>query len=602
MRFSVQDLFILSSLAGICYGDYLGPRYPFPVDLSSNSSIVPAGWKNISTTLDSYLKRDNSNGTASDGTSSLFTGLKEITFSIGMFSIHDPAAQALQYHHISDEAKTGPGTHDVDGDSIYRLASVSKLFTVYASLLSFDDEQWEQPITNFIPGISSSSLNSTDDDSVLHTHWEKVSLRALASQISGIPRDAAPWFSDLAIIPDPLTGSPIPNPDAYGLPPLTLEEVEPYLPCLLNPDITACSPRQVFVANQGRPPAFEPWTTSAYANSNFVLLGIALANITGKPLADVYPELIFGPLGMSRSKSVSPPRSEWSQYVVAANDSTLWAAQGGVSIGSGGLYSTLNDLAKFGTAILNSALLSPIKTREWMKPVSHTAALDFSVGAPWEIYRYEHPGTGAVSDIYTKLGDSGNYTAFTCLIPDYEAGFNVLGSGYILERSALATTIADLITTTIMPALEAQAAAEAAQNFAGTFASSDPNLNSSITITYNDSSIDPGLYITSYISNGTNLMPLLLYVSGGKTAKLLPSIQKSGQIAFRAVPGKVVYPPRSFLGPFLKMVETSGDWLQVDGLTYGGVGMSLFVFDVGSDGRAVSVEPGANRVTLKRVG
>ncbi|PVH75700.1 beta-lactamase family protein [Cadophora sp. DSE1049] len=591
MKLSVQYLHVLSSLAGFCYCDYLGPRYPPPVNLSSNSSIVTAGWKNISAALDSYL----------NGTALLFTGLEELTFSIGMFSIHDPATQALQYHHTSEEAKAGPGTHDVDGDSIYRVASVSKLFTVFASLLSFDDEHWEQPITNFIPGISNASLNSIEDDSVLRTHWEKVSLRALASQISGLPRDPAPWFSDIAAIPDPLTGDPIPNPPSYGLPLLTPEEIAPYLPCFTNPDVAACSPSQVFEANQGRPPAFEPWTTPAYANSNFVLLGIALANITGKPLPDVYPELVFGPLGMSRSKSVSPPESEWSQYVVAANDSRIWAAQGGVTIGSGGLFSTLNDLAKFGTALMNSTLLPPIKTREWMKPVSHTATLDFSVGAPWEIYRYEHPSTGAVSDIYTKLGDSGNYTAFVCLVPDYEAGFNVLTSSYITGKSALASTIADLITTTILPALEAQAAAEVTQNFAGTYASSDPNLNSSITISYNDSSIDPGLYITSYSSNGTDMMPLLPFVSGGKTAKLLPSIQKPGQKAFRAVPGKVVYPPGSFLGPFLKMSEANGDWLQVDGLTYGGVGMSLFVFDVGSDGKAICVSPEATRATLQRV-
>ncbi|KAH7372137.1 beta-lactamase family protein [Cadophora sp. MPI-SDFR-AT-0126] len=595
MKFSLAAFLVLASLSGVCHGEYLGPRFPSPVDLTSNSSAVTAGWKNVSAAFDRYLAGGGSNETALP-----LAKLKEITFSVGMFSIHDPAASTLQYHHISEDAKTSPGTHTVDGDSIYRLASVSKLITVFASLLAFDDEQWDQPITNFIPGISNSSSNGTEDDSVLRTHWEKVPLRALASQISGLPRDPSPWFADLAIL-DPLTLAP-PKPDKYGLPPLTLEEVTPYLPCLLNPKLEDCSASQVFEANQGRPPVFEPWQTPAYANMNFILLGIALANITGKPLPDVYPDLVFGPLGMSHSKSVSPPESEWSDYVVAAKDSTVWAAQGGVTIGSGGLFSTLNDLAKFGTALMNSTLLPAVKTREWMKPVSHTAALDFSVGAPWEIYRYEHPFTGKVSDIYTKLGDAGNYTAFACMVPDYDSGFNVLTTAYIAEKSALASTIADLITATMIPALEAQAAAEAAQNFAGTYTSSDPKLNSSITISYNDSTIDPGLYITSYISNGTDLMPLLPFISGGKTAKLQPSIQRNGQVAFRAIPGKVIYPPGSYLGPFLKMTELNGDWLLVDGLTYGGVGMSLFVFDVGSDRKATYVSHEATRATLQRVG
>ena len=595
MKFSFQDVVILTSFVGSTHANYLGPRFPSPVDLTSNSSIVTAGWKNVSVALDSYIAGGSSNETTLP-----LDKLKEITFSAGMFSIHDPAASQLQYHHISEDAKASPGTHTLDGDSIYRLASVSKLITVFASLLAFDDDHWDQPITNFIPGISNSSLNGTGEDSVLRSQWEKVSLRALASQISGLPRDPAPWFADLALY-DPATSAPPPTPEKYGLPPLTPDEIAPYLPCLSTPNSEDCSASEVFEANQGRPPAFEPWQTPIYANTNFILLGIALANITGKSLPDVYPDLVYGPLGMSRSKSRSPPESEWSDYVVAANDSRGWAVQGGVTIGSGGLYSTLNDLARFGTALMSSTLLPPIKTREWMKPVSHTAALDFSVGAPWEIYRYEHPVTGAVSDIYTKLGDSGNYTAYACMIPDYDAGFNVLTTAYITEKSALASTIADIITTTILPALEAQAAAEATQKFAGTYASSDSNLNSSITFVYNDTSIDPGLYITSYTSNGTDMMPFLPFISGGRTAKLQGSIQKSGRRAFRAIPGKVVYPPGSYLGPFLKMPLLNGDWEQVDGLSYGGVGMSLFVFDVGSDGKATCVSHEATRATLQRV-
>ncbi|MAD87031.1 MAG: hypothetical protein CL912_29080 [Deltaproteobacteria bacterium] len=595
MKFSFQDVVILTSFAGSTHANYLGPRFPSPIDLTSNSSIVTAGWKNVSVALDTYIAGGRFNATTLP-----LDKLKEITFSAGMFSIHDPAASQLQYHHITEDAKASPGTHTLDGDSIYRLASVSKLITVFASLLAFDDDHWEQPITNFIPGISNSSFNDAGDDSVLRSQWDNVSLRALASQISGLPRDPSPWFADIALY-DPVTSAPPPRPEKYGLPPLTPEEVAPYLPCLLTPKSEDCSPSEVFEANQGRPPAFKPWQTTAYANTNFILLGIALANITGKPLPDVYPDLVFEPLGMSRSKSVSPPESEWSDYVVAANDSRVWAAQGGVTIGSGGLFSTLNDLAKFGTALMNSTLLSPIKTREWMKPVSHTAALDFSVGAPWEIYRYEHPVTAVVSDVYTKLGDAGNYTAFACMVPDYDAGFNVLTTSYIPEKSALASTIADIITTTMLPALEAQAAAEATQSFAGTYKTSDPSLNSSMTITYNDTSIDPGLYITSYTSSGTDMMPLLPFVSGGRTAKLQASIQTSGQMAFRAVPGKVIYSPGSFLGPFLKMSEANGDWLQVDGLTYGGVGMSLFVFDVGSDGKATYVSHVATRAKLQRV-
>lgn len=48
--------------------------------------------------------------------------------------------------------------------------------------------------------------------------------------------------------------------------------------------------------------------------------------------------------------------------------------------------------------------------------VSHTARLQYAVGRPWEIIRYTHP-SGAITDIYTKLGDSGVYSSILVLLP-----------------------------------------------------------------------------------------------------------------------------------------------------------------------------------------
>lgn len=90
---------------------------------------------------------------------------EDVTFSLGLFSIHDRAAAELQYHYASPEVVKAPnGTHKVDGDSIYRIASVSKLFTVYAGMIELSSEDWNRPITEFIPELAISAEKSDDDD------------------------------------------------------------------------------------------------------------------------------------------------------------------------------------------------------------------------------------------------------------------------------------------------------------------------------------------------------------------------------------------------------------------------------------------------------
>jgi hypothetical protein len=76
------------------------------------------------------------------------------------------------------------------------------------------------------------------------------------------------------------------------------------------------------------------------------------------------------------------------------------------------------------------------------------------------------------------------------------------------------------------------------------------------------------------------MMPGFSLLSGS-SLKLQSSIKQEGRVAFRAVSAKQNTPQDAFLEPFLQMTVTNQDWLDVDVLTYGGIGLSLFVFDVG---------------------
>lgn len=595
------------TLLAICVtrtlADFLGPTFPPPRDLNSDKSLVSASWANLTSTFDAALKKNNTS----------FFGVAKVTFSAGLFSIHDPAAAAkLQYHYTSPEIAHGThGTNSVDGDSIYRMASVTKLFTVFAAMREFTDQDWDRPLTHVVPGLADLGGETNDDDPVYRIEWDKITPRALAAQIGGVPRDGLPVVNDLLYAYEAALAvgqSALDPVTTYGFPPVDTTNLGPCWK-LQTP---FCAPDSFIDVVNPQPPTFLPWTNPAYADDGSMLLGLAISNITGKSMATVYRESVFEPLGMTSSSSSPPTGDAELARSVIPGDLAIFAMDGGVTIPSGGLLSTINDLAKFGVGILNSTLLPADQTRKWMKPITHTASLSYSVGAPWEIIRYIHPSTGKVSDLYTKLGDSGPFGGCLVLIPDYNAGFSFLSANSNETlRSAASTIVLDYITDAILPALEAQAALEAARNLVGTYVSTDPNLNSSVTISLDESTVDgapsSGLSISTWISNGTDVLASPLF--GGVKPRLLPSIpnsnhQGAGKLAFQVSANPQTYnytaASNAGMGPFMAQYATNSVWLGVDGTHYGGYGVNLFVIDVDEAGKATAVSPVVTRAKLRR--
>lgn len=72
--------------------------------------------------------------------------------------------------------------------SLYRIGSISKLFTVYTLLVNYGWEHWDDNITKYLPELQGAA-NLDDDTSVAHADWSKITVGGLASQLSGIGRD-----------------------------------------------------------------------------------------------------------------------------------------------------------------------------------------------------------------------------------------------------------------------------------------------------------------------------------------------------------------------------------------------------------------------------
>ena len=590
MRLSSYKLVILACCSAAT-ADFVNPAYPPPRDLSSKDSLVAAAWKNLTDTFDTFYTDPKANASAA----AVLAGTENVTFGFGMFSLLDSGAAALQYHYTAPDVAAAPnGTNKVDGDSIYKIASVSKLITTFAGQLKLSNEDWNRPVSEILTELNTNNRS----DVIYDLQWDQITPWSFATHLSGIP--------PLGLVIGDLLYKDAISPPAQkinlGLPPLNPDILGP---CVNSSD-DFCSDGDFLTGERTQPPIFEAWTSPSYSDAPFFLLGMIIQKLVGTPIAQIYNESIFEPLNMT-SSSASIPFGEIDHAPIA--DWTLWSLDGKLTIPSGGIWSSVNDLAKFGVGILNSTLLSPDRTRKWMKPVSHTASLTYSIGAPWEVIRYIHP-TGKVTEIYGKLGDSGPFGGYIGIIPDYNAGF-VMGNTAaeaFTERSPLAMTLLDQVAQNIIPALDAQAAEEAKKNFVGTYASTDENLNSSVTISFNESTV-PGasdsLSLSSWISNGTDVLAAIIGSLGTPKPRLLPTKidLKGGRIAFYATAFNQsnMYLGSPFAqGPYSGFYSSNFDFAATGQELWGGRLLNEMVFGIDKDGKALFVTPSAARAKLVR--
>lgn len=142
----------------------LGPAYPDVVD--PGSSLV---FDAARLAFDQEITQILSDDLLRNGTS----------FSIQVFSSYSDTPIYERYH-----TATGLGFNtSVGAETLYRIASVSKLMTVYTMLTELSDKHWNDPITDYVPELA------TPGNTIDSTVWSEVTLGALASHMGGISRD-----------------------------------------------------------------------------------------------------------------------------------------------------------------------------------------------------------------------------------------------------------------------------------------------------------------------------------------------------------------------------------------------------------------------------
>jgi D-alanyl-D-alanine carboxypeptidase len=130
-------------------------------------------------------------------------------------------------------------------------------------------------------------------------------------------------------------------------------------------------------ASEVRPqgvPLFKPGTEWFYSNTNYVLLGLVLQQVTGKPIEQLYEEEIIRPLHLTETSfpgaSSAIPEPYDHGYTLQGKssrskptDSTHWSPSEGWTAGE--MISTVNDLLLYGRALgTGKGLLSPQMQKE----------------------------------------------------------------------------------------------------------------------------------------------------------------------------------------------------------------------------------------------
>ena len=104
--------------------------------------------------------------------------------SIGVMSTFEEAPM-LSFHHTPEFLNT-TGTHNVTIDTVYRIASISKAYTVLALLQLSDKINMADPVTKYIPELADLDKQQSQNNDITTVRWGMVTIDALASHLAGI--------------------------------------------------------------------------------------------------------------------------------------------------------------------------------------------------------------------------------------------------------------------------------------------------------------------------------------------------------------------------------------------------------------------------------
>lgn len=224
----------------------------------------------------------------------------------------------------------------------YRLASVTKQFTAASILLLAEDGklQLDDPIRKWLPTLPDAAA--------------AITIRQVLSHMSGLID-----YED--VIPTTMTAQ------------------------LHDADVLK------ILESQNRT-YFAPGTSYRYSNSGYSLLALIVGRASGKDFASFLRERIFMPLGMSNTVAYEEGISTVANRAFGYSETDgSWErtdqSQTSAILGDGGIYSSLDDLAKWDAALYDNRLLRAQSLKLAFTPVTPTDDPTVRYGMGWRITR-----------------------------------------------------------------------------------------------------------------------------------------------------------------------------------------------------------------------
>jgi CubicO group peptidase (beta-lactamase class C family) len=331
----------------------------------------------------------------------------------GLKSNAAPGVAALVVHNDRAVFHRGYGVTDqrtlqqIDGWTNFRLASFTKQFTAACIMLLARDGKlhYDDHLTDLFPEFPAYGKSITIRNLLNHTSGLEDYGELLMKQYPDTPQEKVPQIHDAGVLK------------------------------LLEQQTSA------------KFPAGTKWE---YSNSGYAVLAMIVEKVSGKPFGQFLKERIFTPLKMKNTLAYEKGRNEVPHRAYGhtkKDDGWHETDQSPTSavLGDGGIYSSIDDLAKWDRALRQHTLLSEVEMQPALTPVQPTdgpakfpdgPALSYGFG--WFLDPYQG---------HKRMSHDGSTIGFRTTIqrfPEDELTIIVLANRTDVDPEELALKIADL--------------------------------------------------------------------------------------------------------------------------------------------------------------
>jgi CubicO group peptidase (beta-lactamase class C family) len=232
----------------------------------------------------------------------------------------------------------------IDAHTNFRLASDTKQFTAMAVMLLVHDGKlrYDEPLTEIFPKFPA--------------YGRRITIRNLLNHTSGLVD-----YEDLM------------DKKYAGL---SWEQI----PQIHDAGVLALMEQQTDTQ-------FPPGSNWKYSNSGYCVLAMVVEKVSGMPFAEFLRQRIFEPLGMRNTVAYVYGKNPVTNRAYGyTHDAGVWLetdqSPTSATLGDGGVYSSLDDLAKWDEALRNHTLLGAREMRPAITPVVLPAGAKFQVTEP----------------------------------------------------------------------------------------------------------------------------------------------------------------------------------------------------------------------------